>query len=381
MSGIETVADLAGWLRTSALPVWATLGFDESRGRFHERLDLAGRPLDVPHRSMVQARQIFVYAEACKLGWFPEGGELALRAMAALEREFAIGSGGRTAFRFATHGAGADLHDSYGHAFILLAIASLHRLAPDPRLPILAGEILAFVDFALMDPLHGGMFDTAPRATEDKRQNPVMHLLEACLALEEAMPGQGHLHRAAGLVALFEERLLDQSCGAIIEHFSRDWGDHADPGMTAVVEPGHLFEWVWLLDRFAALSGEGVDHHIACLHRAAALGVTEQALVVDVLAAPDLRVAAATHRLWPHTEAIKAAGVRSRAGDQGAAHGADAFARALGRHFLDRPFAGGWIDRIDPSGLPLSIDVPASSLYHLALAAMDAGTVSGAAPR
>jgi mannose-6-phosphate isomerase len=40
--------------------------------------------------------------------------------------------------------------------------------------------------------------------------------------------------------------------------------------------------------------------------------------------------------------------------------------------FLDRPFAGGWIDHISADGAPLVDYVPASSLYHLMFAASDA---------
>jgi mannose/cellobiose epimerase-like protein (N-acyl-D-glucosamine 2-epimerase family) len=55
----------------SALPAWSTAGFDAGAGRFSERLDWSGAPLDVPHRSMVQARQIYVHARACELDMQP----------------------------------------------------------------------------------------------------------------------------------------------------------------------------------------------------------------------------------------------------------------------------------------------------------------------
>jgi mannose/cellobiose epimerase-like protein (N-acyl-D-glucosamine 2-epimerase family) len=44
------------WVASAALPVWSTAGWNPEAGRFRERLDLAGAPLAVPHRSMVQAR-------------------------------------------------------------------------------------------------------------------------------------------------------------------------------------------------------------------------------------------------------------------------------------------------------------------------------------
>ena len=44
---------------------------------------------------------------------------------------------------------------------------------------------------------------------------------------------------------------------------------------------------------------------------------------------------------------------------------------ALTENFLDRPFAGGWIDQIGADGAPLVDYAPASSLYHLFLAAAE----------
>jgi mannose/cellobiose epimerase-like protein (N-acyl-D-glucosamine 2-epimerase family) len=46
------------WTRDSALPFWGTVGVDDARGGFHERLDMRGAPvLDVPKRLMVQSRR------------------------------------------------------------------------------------------------------------------------------------------------------------------------------------------------------------------------------------------------------------------------------------------------------------------------------------
>ncbi|HEX7977899.1 MAG TPA: hypothetical protein VF461_04815, partial [Gemmatimonadaceae bacterium] len=49
--------------------------------------------------------------------------------------------------------------------------------------------------------------------------------------------------------------------------------------------------------------------------------------------------------------------------------------------FLDRPFAGGWIDHISADGAPLVDYVPASSLYHLMFAAADASARSVRLPQ
>ena len=45
--------------------------------------------------------------------------------------------------------------------------------------------------------------------------------------------------------------------------------------------------------------------------------------------------------------------------------------------FLGRPVAGGWIDHVDATGAPIVNSMPASTLYHIFLAAAEADRVWG----
>ena len=76
------------WITEEARPAGAEHGHDPVSGRFHERLDGAARPIAIPHRAMVQARQIYAYAHAARLGWFPAGAALAERAMAGPDWDY-----------------------------------------------------------------------------------------------------------------------------------------------------------------------------------------------------------------------------------------------------------------------------------------------------
>jgi mannose/cellobiose epimerase-like protein (N-acyl-D-glucosamine 2-epimerase family) len=244
------------WLRDQALPVWSDRGFDRRGGYFQERLDWQGRPLDCPRRSMVQARQIYVFAEAGSLGWFDAGLELAEQAMHSLVRDYATEAHGRIAIRYASAGPLSGMNDSYGHAFVLLAAATLYRAAPSQSLVKLADGVLAHIEDCLVDRQFGGLFDTFPVQGQDKRQNPVMHLVEALLALDLAMPGRGYLERAVTHVRLVKRHLLCPETGAICEYFARNWSIHPDPSKAGLVEPGHLFEWIWLLDQLEQRTSE-----------------------------------------------------------------------------------------------------------------------------
>ena len=54
------------------LPLWSIEGWDQSTGGFVERLDIDGRAdRAAPRRVRVQARQIYCFAKAAQLGWYP----------------------------------------------------------------------------------------------------------------------------------------------------------------------------------------------------------------------------------------------------------------------------------------------------------------------
>jgi mannose/cellobiose epimerase-like protein (N-acyl-D-glucosamine 2-epimerase family) len=362
------------WIVENAVPFWADAGFDVGNGRFRERLDWRGQPVEVPHRAMVQARQIYVFAHAAQLGWFVEGGRFAEGAMASLVRDFCERSGGQASFAFSINGDGriaSPARDTYAHAFVLFALAWLYRLNGDRQLLSVADEVIAFIDEHLVDREHGGLFDHFPVTDRSKRQNPHIHLLEAYLALDEAAPGRGYLDRASALVELFKERLFDPEFSVLREHFSEQWAEHPDPLKRQVIEPGHHFEWVWLLRRYAERSGEDLATWIERLYETGCgYGVSRGGLVFDELTVGGSAVKR-SHRIWPHTEALKAAVVRHAAGDPLAEQFADMMVRALLENFIDKSVVGGWTDHINEAGRPLVDYMPASSLYHLVLAAAE----------
>ena len=363
------------WIVGAALPAWSTAGFDASAGRFRERLDWHGAAMDVPHRSMVQARQIYVFSHASYLGWFETGARLAEQAMAALVRDFAELSAGEASFAFSIDARGrvaSAVRDAYAHAFVLFAISWLYRVNGDEALLRLADQTNAFIKNRLIDARAGGVFDAYPIVSRDKRQNPLMHLLEAYLSLERAAPGRGYLDDAARLIELFKARLFSATDGVLLEYFAEDWSSHPDPARSRVFEPGHHFEWVWLLREYEQLSGTELGAWGGRLYEVARdHGVAADGLVYDELAS-DMSVLKRSHRVWPHTEAIKAAAARHAGGDEEALPLADSMAGGLLDFFLDKPFAGGWADHIDEGHVPLVDYVPASSLYHLFFAAAEA---------
>ncbi|AJP71777.1 mannose-6-phosphate isomerase [Sphingomonas hengshuiensis] len=350
------------WLCRRALPLWSEAGYDAESGSFVERLALDGRPQwEVPRRVMVQARQIHVFATAAANGWFSGADELAMRAGDAMvARYWDADAGNGWAFSCTRQGAIVDARrDLYAHGFVLLALAGLVTLDAQPRHVALVHRTLAFLDRAMAHPA-GGYAEQCPGVLP-RRQNPHMHLLEAFLALHETGNCGDFRPRIAAMIDLFDRRFLSAEDDVLSEYYGEDWTP-VDDGRA--FEPGHHFEWAWLLARTAAITGIDMAGRIERLLRTAQRGVDARGGVVDQMGPGE--PVAADYRLWPATEAAKAFDLPQ--GRAVRASGTSDVLAAAWQSFITPAIAGGWIDRVDPRGAPLVDHIPASSLYHICTA-------------
>ena len=372
------VAGLRCWLVEEALPLWSGAGFDCLHGAFVERLDFLGEPImDAPRRVMVQARQIYVFSHAALLGWYPAGRELATGAARKMI-ELYFEADGKPGWVFSVHPDGA-LHDGkrdfYAHAFALFGLAWAYKLSPEPVFLKAALATLKVLDQHFAAP-RGGYFTALPREKDRRDQNPHMHLIEAMLAWHEATGEARFLGRAGEIYAMMAARFFQPDSSILPEYFDEGWAPK--PGVQGrICEPGHHYEWSWLLRAYAARVGR-VEEPIAPALKTFAdrFGYDAENLIVDELL-DDGAVRKASRRCWPHTEAIKAEVATFEAGDADACARAARIISALRKNFLGRPVAGGWIDHIGADGAPIVDFIPASTLYHVFLAAAEADRVWG----
>jgi len=352
------------WLRLSALPFWATSGYEAQSSSFVERMNRVGVPLtDHPRRAMTQARQIFVYARAEVRGWYDGAGSIARSAFSAMVDRY-FGADGRPGWAFSCDAEGNvydGKRDFYGQAFCLLACAQHAILSGDKAALDLADQTLAFMDAEMASP-KGGYAECWPDAVLPRRQNPHMHLMESLLALHSADPGRDYLTRARAIVDLLDTHFLLAK--------GRCLGEFFDDDLTAcnphiAFEPGHHFEWVWLLQRFEKAGGGETATRRQLLLEAAITGFREDGLLVDEMSANGMVVGPAT-RLWPLTEAMKALALPEAAAI-GAPTPSDCWS-ALHSRFLAKAPQGCWQDYFSANGAELVDFVPASSLYHLCCA-------------
>jgi histidinol-phosphate phosphatase family protein len=282
-------------------------------------------------------------------------------------------SEGRWVFSVYGDGKVADPRcDSYSLAFLLMALAWLYRMRPDEQLLGLVDEIYEILDGPLTAG-HGGVLDGLPRLDRFRRQNPNMHLMEAYLSLYEAAFRKKDLDRAIAIWNLFSSKLFDWVHMALPELHNDEWKPES-----AWFEPGHHFEWVWLLRRLARAAPVSVDSCAeALLSRASAEGIDADGFVVDRV---DMLSGqkTASRRCWSTCEYIKACAAESEAVRSSDWETKTAgVLRTLRIGFLAKAKPGLWVDRIDEHGNPISTDVPASTLYHLFLALSETTRVFG----
>ncbi len=340
------------WLRTAALPLWWSLGADHLHGGFVEALSLEAEPRPAPRRGRVQGRMIFAYAQAGAMGWAGPWRQGARHGLDFMVSRFLRPDGLIRSLVGLDGGVLDDTPYVYDQAFALLGLASLYDLdRQDSRLLTLAEGLRNGLE--ALRHAQGGFREAGDQPFQ---ANAHMHLLEATLAWEDA--GQTSWASLSDEIASLALNAFIDHRGVLSEFFDADW--NRAPGEDGrLVEPGHQFEWAWLLDRWGRRRGRA-DGQIAAraLYETGRRGVDAiRGCAMNALW-DDFSVRDPGARLWPQTEHLKAALIL---GDPAEALEA---ANCL-RTYLETPALGVWRDKLRADGSFVDEPAPATSLYHI----------------
>jgi mannose/cellobiose epimerase-like protein (N-acyl-D-glucosamine 2-epimerase family)/glycosyltransferase involved in cell wall biosynthesis len=376
------------WLFDVALPLWWEDGADRVRGGFHEAIDLDGRPLARPHRARVIARQAFAYYQAGRLGWNGPWHEAQRHALDYFRKHFITADATVVSVVDLDGKVGDPSFDLYNQAFALLAYASGHSTFGETdgwRRNAVA--LRTTLEHSYAHPHGGFVEDRAGRLPQ--RSNPHMHLLEAALAWIAVDKDPGWRRMADGIAALCLEKFIAPASGALGEFFAADWSPAA--GVEGrICEPGHHYEWAFLLDRWARLTGRNRPEAVARLVAFAdSRGLDARRGVVVNAVLADGSIHDPIARLWAQAERIRAYLVHRRSDDEIAAA-----IKGL-RRFLATPTQGVWFDQLAPDDIFVLEPARATSLYHIigavaelahaipdtASASVPASSALGSAPR
>jgi mannose-6-phosphate isomerase len=155
-----------------------------------------------------------------------------------------------------------DHWNAYGHAFVILALATAASVFEEDAYRELALDTWRFVRGHLRDD-HGGLIwhvGSDGRARDENRsQNPVMHTFEALLALAP-LDDTGAVRRDAADVWRFIKGLRTPAPLALPEWYDAQWQPLAE-GSRSGVDIGHAFEWAYLLSEAQRVGVEAELEH------------------------------------------------------------------------------------------------------------------------
>ncbi|MEO9529722.1 AGE family epimerase/isomerase [Roseibium sp.] len=357
----------------SALPLWASHGVDPETGACFEAINLETvSGTGSTCRARVVPRQIYSFLEGTRLGWTGPGAVIATALFDWYLDTYLLDDGFYAASADRVDQVTDTTFDLYNQAFSLFGFAQVAAALPGRR-DIAAKHATDLLN-RLRDTLRhseAGFREAVPDRLP-LRSNPHMHLFEACLAWEGVSDDPVWRDLADEIAELALTRFIDPVSGGLREYFGPDWAPfNGDEGRT--MEPGHQFEWAWLLAGWGRSRGDaGALIAARRLYDIAwTYGIDESRGVAFMALNSDFTVRDPLARLWGQTEWIKAAIALAQVstGPERAAYLSD-LTEAVGalRVFLDSAPEGLWQDKLSPDGSFVSEPAPASSLYHIVCA-------------
>jgi mannose/cellobiose epimerase-like protein (N-acyl-D-glucosamine 2-epimerase family) len=359
----------------------ATRGWDAARSRSVERLqaDLTPTPLGY-RRGMVVGRQLFFFSHAYRLTRDPIYEDRARCLFADLVSHFWDQTNGGWYFSLNDDSTPHDTtKDLYHHAFIMLGLA--HYLAifadKDALDWLYKTNELVFRHFSLPT----GWF--APSMTRDwtilgknLEQNPHMHLLEAYLSSYNATKDDSFLECSTQIMSIYTELLRTTDGSKVLEHLDENGRPSGEEGNS--IQPGHLYEWYWLVNEYADIAGLPA-YRATCtpiMAWADRWSLDPSAGGIYDMVDTGGNVVSNRKRIWPVTECIKALATLARI--SGGEQSYEALARWI--TFIGEKYCtvdGAWHEYLNQSLEPDCDYMPMSTPYHVGMAALEVERLLG----
>lgn len=355
--------------------LWAIEGYDRSHGGFVEAFDFDARPLThLNRRFRIHPRTIFAQVAGTIWGYY-DGLDIAEQAFDFITDYCWLPKGG---FATLSDSQGTILDTSvytYDHSFVMLGFGWLYYATKKNTHKEWLMNTWEFLQSTLSHPSGGfytginskrELLHTQHKYTDPVLlQNPHMHMLESMLNLIELFDEDIWREQAIDLFSLFSHHFMHQDKGILIEYFDEHWNIDTNKGHS--LEPGHHAEWVWILQKYESLMNIQVPELEILYKYATTIGSNERQFGYDETHI-DGHVIRDTHRMWVHTEMLKAHIAMYRRSQNiqyitQANHTLD----TLFQYYLitDKNI---WYDQLDDNLQNISENAPTSTLYHLIIA-------------
>ncbi|MDQ0124992.1 mannose-6-phosphate isomerase [Pseudomonas lini] len=336
------------------VPLWQGPGWNPELGLPYEALDASHQPLPPQrYRAMACARQLYLFSSL--IGQVPDAQERAAALFHSLQQHFHDAEYGGWFYSIDPQGTPLDQRkDLYTHAFILFACAHYWDKVREPQVESVLNATLQVIaqHFATGDGLHEASLDRDwSSLNTGPLQNPLMHLAEAFLAALSVRPDNAMQDALVDLCTAMHKRFVDPQHDVLME---KPLGS-----VDNWFEPGHQFEWYFLLESSPLLRGSALH---TSLERAFAfterLGVDPHTGAVRAMLDLDGHSKDGTQRIWAQAEYLRALTLRP--------NGEDAVLQQLQALQQRHLHAGGWYECRDEQGEVSRQDMPSTTPYHLA---------------
>lgn len=362
----ERIRISEAWLKDCVFPLWTANAIDPVNGGFIENLNADGTAIPGDRRALVQARQIYAYTEALKMNILSP--ECVIPIIQKNINFFACYSVESGAYIHAVDANGKPAQmqsELYTQAFMLLGLARAYECLKDSALKTRA---LKLVNYLLSERKNEeGGFTEIKNDVVVFQSNPHMHLFEAFIEWLRIDHDPIWKQLSQQIYKLCLDKFTNNSIGVVGEYFTKDWAV-VTLNDTFVFEPGHQYEWAWLLVQYedaVNTTHSQLAHHL--FHVAETYGVDPSShLAFDELLS-DFSIKKRSSRFWPQCERIKAAvqlGLLAEPTEQAKySLAADSAHQALST-YLVMPVLGLWQDTKDRDHF-ITQPAKASSLYHI----------------
>lgn len=365
----ENIQFFSQWLQQHVLPMWGTNGFDEDHGCFEETLNFQGEAVAVPRRAMVQCRQIYSFLKGAELGFYPE--DLAKsKASQSADLLLKIYRNDDGSF---VHSALADgkVHDStrdlYTQAFVLFGLAQVYKVNRKKEYKDVALSLVTYLN-SQRKVKTGGYTEIEKNGDITFKTNPHMHLFEGALAWLAIDDDSTWKVLCDHIYMMTKTKFINPDLGVLGEYFDENWNSIKVEGRF-IYEPGHQFEWAWLLAWYEELSGvscRGLRQRLYTLAEEHGINPSNGTAYDELWS--DFTPKLTSSRFWPQCERIKAAvklGAEAR-GEEKEFYKKNADnAVAVLMRFFQTPQQGFWYDQVKEDNTLEGSSSKASSLYHI----------------
>lgn len=354
----ERIQFSRAWLSNDVFPIWTAKGIDADTGSFIESLTTEYQPTSMPRRAMVQARQIYSYTEALKMKILnsDQVAPILDRSVDFLLSQYALPSG---AFIYSvdTDGKPAALQiELYTQAFVIFSLARAYEVLRQDKIKSAAKKLMHYLKAERQAPKGG--FTEIKNHQVVFQSNPHMHLFEALIEWLKVDRDADWEAEAFSIFELCTKKFIDPAIGVVGEFFDENW-EHLKQNEKFIFEPGHQYEWAWLMLEFNKVTGFDIQEKPLQLFNLAEKHgrLKTSHFVIDEVWS-DFSPKKLSSRFWPQCERIKTAV------SLGAFAAADEAMDSLWS-YLNLPAKGLWSDTRSEAGAFDQLPVKASSLYHI----------------